>query len=608
MDGGDKGPESFADLVMLVAAAKSKVPAGIASPASLPGKASGQNDAVAVAEPPDSALDSASSSSLPIKFVNSPSDSHSALSLARSALAANQSYQQSLNSLAQSLRTELAHSEKLLGAVERNATSKGIDSVPRTWPKEHVVLIREGWVGMKTVIGRKQIFADDSPFHDDAIRHKRYRDLTTPKPFTPKERSALISAVHNENMRLRARELASSGATDALDQVRQLPATDLERTHDGLDWDRIASQIQRNYYSEQRTAQECKIQWMAADRPESADATDLSWDDEEDTKLRSLVGDKDYKQGEVDWVVVATELGGNRLPIHCLRRFLCLEGLALPQPKKGNSSSQRPGAGLPREKEQWTAKEDAELLDAVHDLGAGNWRASDFTVTLYPENPPACAQRYRASLDPTIKKGEWTHSEDEKLREAVAVYGIHWSKEDKKLRQAVIERGIKDWNVVADVVGTRSGQQCQRRWGILQKSPNISAPDNSKDVPESSATPLRRSKRTKKAPRDGNGDGNAKDDVGPNTPDPAADTTTSEKTRSTKRGRRQRKPPTASDSQSTSTSANAMDGMQEVTSARSDHQGAEQSAEEPPRPVKSRPKPKPRIKEKHQPKCTNVEV
>ncbi|KAF8332580.1 uncharacterized protein EI90DRAFT_3122342 [Cantharellus anzutake] len=461
MDGSDKGLETFA------------VPAGTsgeASSASSPGKASCQVDVVAVAEPP---VSTPSSSTL-IKSVISPSDSHTALSLVRSTLAANQSYQKSLDSLAQSLRSELARSEKLLGEVERNATSKGIGSVLRTWPKEHVVLIREGWVRMKTIIGRKQIFADDSPFHDDVIRHKRYRNLTTPKPFTPKERSSLMSTVRNENMRLCTRELASNGATDALDNC-QLPILN-ERT---MGW--IGTELPLRFVHswaspalnpaellfEQRTAQECKVQWMVVDRPESANATDLSWDDEEDAKLRSLVGDKDYKQGEVDWVVVATELGGNRLPIHCLSRFLCLEGLALPQPKKGNTSSQRPGAGLPREKEQWTAKEDAELLDAVYDLGAGKWRASE--------------ERYTRTTIAGINGGRWT------------------SEEDRRLRQAVVEGGIKDWNVVADVVGTRSGQQCQRRWGILEKLPNISVPDNSNDVPESSATPLRRFKRTKKA-------------------------------------------------------------------------------------------------------------
>ena len=36
---------------------------------------------------------------------------------------------------------------------------------------------------------------------------------------------------------------------------------------------------------------------------------DRLWKEEEDAKLRSLVGEKDYKGGEVDWVVVATDLG-----------------------------------------------------------------------------------------------------------------------------------------------------------------------------------------------------------------------------------------------------------------------------------------------------------
>ena len=34
-----------------------------------------------------------------------------------------------------------------------------------------------------------------------------------------------------------------SGATDALEHVRSMPSTEFEQTHDGLDWNRIASQV-----------------------------------------------------------------------------------------------------------------------------------------------------------------------------------------------------------------------------------------------------------------------------------------------------------------------------------------------------------------------------
>ncbi len=82
------------------------------------------------------------------------------LSLTRRALASNQTYQESLGSLAESLRSELAAVEKLLEDVEQNVTSKGIDAVTRTWPDERVVLIKEGWVGLNSIIGRKQIFSE----------------------------------------------------------------------------------------------------------------------------------------------------------------------------------------------------------------------------------------------------------------------------------------------------------------------------------------------------------------------------------------------------------------------------------------------------------------
>ena len=63
-----------------------------------------------------------------------------------------------------------------------------------------------------------------------------------------------------------------------------------------------------------------------------------------------------------------------RLPAQCLSRFLCLEGFSTPQTMK--AASGLPGLSA-REKELWTPEEDAELLKAVRDIGAGNWRASE---------------------------------------------------------------------------------------------------------------------------------------------------------------------------------------------------------------------------------------
>lgn len=55
-----------------------------------------------------------------------------------------------------------------------------------------------------------------------------------------------------------------------------------------------------------------------------------------------------------------------------------MEGFSTLQPKKAASAfPQRPSFGIAREKEQWTPEEDAELLKAVRDCGAGNWRASE---------------------------------------------------------------------------------------------------------------------------------------------------------------------------------------------------------------------------------------
>lgn len=114
-------------------------------------------------------------------------------------------------------------------------------------------------------------------------------------------------------------------------------------------------------------------------------------------------------------------------------------------------------------KTNWTAEEDEDLQAAVEEHGAGNWAASkclshsrlQHSLTLYPppvslfltnvRSPAACYHRYTQSLQPSIKRGTWTPSEDTKLRDAVALYGQKWSR-------------------VKDLLPGRTAPQCRERY------------------------------------------------------------------------------------------------------------------------------------------------
>ncbi|KAH6630597.1 Homeodomain-like protein, partial [Chaetomium sp. MPI-SDFR-AT-0129] len=60
-------------------------------------------------------------------------------------------------------------------------------------------------------------------------------------------------------------------------------------------------------------------------------------------------------------------------------------------------------------------------------------------------NNKDCRKRWHYSIANSIRKGTWMKEEDEKLREAVGLYGARWSK-------------------IAEAVGTRNGDQCWKRW------------------------------------------------------------------------------------------------------------------------------------------------
>lgn len=64
----------------------------------------------------------------------------------------------------------------------------------------------------------------------------------------------------------------------------------------------------------------------------------------------------------------------------------------------------------------------------------------------------ACAKRYREALDPSIKQGEWTEEEDQRLLQEYRRWGGRWSS-------------------VAAQLG-RSGLGCRNRWRLLERRKN----------------------------------------------------------------------------------------------------------------------------------------
>ncbi|KAK3991229.1 hypothetical protein QBC44DRAFT_237322 [Cladorrhinum sp. PSN332] len=95
----------------------------------------------------------------------------------------------------------------------------------------------------------------------------------------------------------------------------------------------------------------------------------------------------------------------------------------------------------------WTPEEDRRLSEAVAletpSRGPISWHK--VASHLPGRNNKDCRKRWHYSIANTIRKGTWTREEDQKLRQAVEMYGARWSK-------------------IAEAVGTRNGDQCWKRW------------------------------------------------------------------------------------------------------------------------------------------------
>ncbi|PWA85197.1 myb domain protein 4r1 [Artemisia annua] len=147
---------------------------------------------------------------------------------------------------------------------------------------------------------------------------------------------------------------------------------------------------------------------------------------------------------------------------------------------------------------KWTTHEEKKMLHCFSNRGFSNW--IDIARELKTNRTPyQCLSRFQRSLNPSILNNEWTPTEDEELRKAVAEYGEtnwqliasivsgrtgtqcsnRWKKslnplrervgrwdpdEDKRLKIAVRLFGAKNWNKITKFVPGRTQVQCRERW------------------------------------------------------------------------------------------------------------------------------------------------
>ncbi|KAE8132872.1 Homeodomain-like protein [Aspergillus pseudotamarii] len=102
---------------------------------------------------------------------------------------------------------------------------------------------------------------------------------------------------------------------------------------------------------------------------------------------------------------------------------------------------------MPRAPQKWTPEEDKLLCREVHNqLSEGrvrDWRS--IADKIPGRTNKDCRKRWHNVLSGGLNKGYWTEEEDKLLTHAVQIHG-------------------ETWTVVADVVKTRSADQCAKRW------------------------------------------------------------------------------------------------------------------------------------------------
>lgn len=126
------------------------------------------------------------------------------------------------------------------------------------------------------------------------------------------------------------------------------------------------------------------------------------WTKEEDDILSQLVS----ICGAKNWKKISEKIEG-RTPIQCLHRW---------------TKILQPGLV----KGPWTIEEDRKLINWVKNEGATRW--SQCAEYINGRNGKQCRERWFNTLNPKVKRGQWTHEEDYRIFYLFKIFGGKWSK------------------------------------------------------------------------------------------------------------------------------------------------------------------------------------
>ncbi|KZT58788.1 hypothetical protein CALCODRAFT_482072 [Calocera cornea HHB12733] len=375
-----------------------------------------------------------------------------ALGLTDSALSANKDHQKDILDFAAECQARLKAVESLLGEVGK------LEAVKQRWKDEdgvedisdedfeekgeEIVFVKGAlpavgpskWVNLK---------ADDSPFHSSFALAEEHRVLTTPRPWSSKERAALRISLQTELRRALMLDVQSRGGS-ALEALKTFDGEAALRAMRGdqVRWDNVA-RIQRNnsMAKPERTGAECRIQWLGVD---DMAINNAEWEESERDSLVDAVKKKlaekeergrDDKQSGLDWDGIVTahneKFQTRRTVIQCVRTYRA--------------------SVVYRPREFWTNEEDDRLEDGVTRFGTTSW----VKVAKYighGRTARGARNRWQQLDDDSTRKGAWTAVEDGALVQAV--------------RNEAQDASV-DWKRVAESVPGRSRTQCRMRWHFM---------------------------------------------------------------------------------------------------------------------------------------------